>query len=151
PYGYNVNEKGGWGYNGATHGPKTRKKISKALKGKPCPEEKKEKLRIACTGVQAGEKHPFWGKHHTQETLDKISENRKGITAGKNHHYFGKKRNEETKKKISKTLKGRPLDEETKKKLSEAGKRVKRIICEHCGKEFTPWGLVHHRKSLKNI
>lgn len=56
-------------------------------------------------------------------------------------------RNEETKNKISNTLKGRPLSDDTKKKLSEAGKRVKKITCEYCGKQIAPWMIDRHRKT----
>ena len=97
------------------------------------------------------EKHPFWNKHHTEESLQKISENRKGITAGSKHHYFRKERDNQTKIKISKTLQGRNLSEEHKQKLSEAGKMVKKIKCEYCQKEFAPWTIGRHIKTHKNI
>jgi len=41
---------------------------------------------------------------------------------GKNHPFYGKHHSEETRKKISETLKGIPLSEETKKKMSESRK-----------------------------
>ena len=151
PKGYNVNENGGWGYNGITHGPLTRKRISEALKGKPCPEERRKRISISCKGIQAGEKHPFWGKKHSEETLQKISQSRKGQHAGEKHHYFGKERDSETKLKISETLQGRKTPNEIKKKLSEAGKNVKKIKCEYCGKECAPWTIGRHRKTHKNI
>lgn len=44
-----------------------------------------------------GEKNPFYGKHHTDETKEKISNARKGIQLSDEH-----------KQKISNTLKGRP-------------------------------------------
>ena len=47
--------------------------------------------------AQKGEKHPMYGKHHTEETKKKISENLKG----ENNHFYGKHHTEETKKKIS--------------------------------------------------
>lgn len=147
PNGYNVSDNGGWGYLGSTHGLSTRKRISKALKGKKFSDERKKRLRIACKGVQAGEKHPMYGKHHKQETIEKISNSRKGITSKEKHHYFGKNRDIETKNKISNTLKGTHPSIDTKNKLSESGKNVKKIKCEYCGKEMAPWVIDRHRKT----
>lgn len=45
-------------------------------------------------GLQAGEKHPFYGKHHSEETRKKMSE------ANKNP-------SEETRKKMSEARKGK--------------------------------------------
>ena len=72
---------------------------------------------------KCGEKHHFFGKHHSDESKKKMSESHKGqIPPNK-----GKPMSEETKKKISESLKGKPspnkgkhLSEEHKKKLSEA-------------------------------
>ena len=44
-----------------------------------------------------GEKHPMYGKHHSEETRKKISE----ATKGENNPFYGKHHTEETKKKIS--------------------------------------------------
>ncbi|MCK9576298.1 MAG: GIY-YIG nuclease family protein [Candidatus Pacearchaeota archaeon] len=79
----------------------------------------------------------FTGKHHTQETKDKIRKcqiennsmagekwhrTQEGIdsfhekTAGENHHYFGKEREKETCAKISEKLKGIPMPDDEKEK-----------------------------------
>lgn len=65
-----------------------------------------------------GEHNSFYGKKHTEETKNRISENKKG-----------KKLSEETRRKMSEAHKGeknsfygRRHSEETKKKLSEATK-----------------------------
>ncbi len=51
------------------------------FKGKHHSEETKQKLRASHLGKYDGEKNPFWGKHHSQDTKDIISEeNRKPIT-----------------------------------------------------------------------
>lgn len=55
------------------------------------------------------ENHPMYGKHHSEETKDKISEKNKNPS-------------EEKRKKISKAHKGKPLSEETKKKIGEKSK-----------------------------
>jgi len=146
PNGYNVSDAGGWGYLGSSHGPLTRQRISEANKGKKRSNETKRKLSDA-SKKRIGDKHPFWGKRHKKETLEKISNSRKGLTAKEKHHYFGKHRDEETKNKISDTLKGFHPSEEVKNKLSKAGKNVKKIKCEYCGKDIAPWVIDRHRKT----
>lgn len=85
----------------------TRKKISESLKGQISPrkdvklsEETKKKLSESHKGLLSGEKHPMFGKHHTDETKRKLSEAKKGKPA----HNKGKPMSEEAKKKISKIV-----------------------------------------------
>jgi group I intron endonuclease len=61
------------------------------------------------------------GRKHDDSTIDKLS--------GENNHFYGKKHSEETKQKISESNKGKeawnkglPLSEETKQKISESNK-----------------------------
>jgi len=54
----------------------------------------------------------------TDEQKKKRSEKQKG----KNHPFYGKHHTEETKRKLSESHKGKKISEETKKKLSEANK-----------------------------
>lgn len=98
-------------------------------------DEARENISKIRKGKNIGEKHPFYGKKHDEETkkliseklkefyseheanfkgkkhneesLKKISENRTGKTAGKNHPLWGTHRSEETKKKISNANKGK--------------------------------------------
>jgi len=72
-------------------------------------EKIKQKISAANRGKQAGERHPMYGKHHTEETKCKMSRALKG-----------RLHTEETKCKMSKALKGRLHNEETKRKISEA-------------------------------
>lgn len=53
-----------------------------------------------------GENNPMYGKHHTEETKNKISEAKKGKYCGENNHNYGKHHSEETKQKISEANKG---------------------------------------------
>ncbi len=65
-----------------------------------------------------GINNPFYGKHHSKETKERLSELRKGCIGA----FLGKKHSEETKKKISENHKGfmgRTHSEETKKKIKE--------------------------------
>jgi len=49
-----------------------KKKISDALKGKKKSKEAVEHMIAAKTGKNTGEDNPFWGRHHTEETKEKI-------------------------------------------------------------------------------
>ena len=48
-----------------------------------------------------GEKHPMYGKHHSEETKKKLREARKGKHLGKDNPFYGKHHSEEAKKKLS--------------------------------------------------
>ena len=47
-----------------------------------------------------GEKNPFYGRHHTEETKKKLSEANKGKQLGKDNPFYGKTHSEESKKRI---------------------------------------------------
>jgi hypothetical protein len=112
--------------------------------------------------AQYGERNGFYGKQHSLETKQIMSEKAKGRIpwnkgkpfkgagmTGKNHSEKTKQRlseikkhfkhNEESKKKTSDALKGITRSDDTKKKMSEAKKGIvhPRKICEHCSKETT--------------
>ena len=92
--------------------------------GKHHTEETKQKLSdINKEYFKDKENHPFYGKHHTEEAKQKISETQKERFKDKeNHPMYGKQKSEETKKKISETKKGKKISEETRKKLCEQRK-----------------------------
>ena len=69
----------------------------------------------------SGENNPFYGKHHTEETKEKISKNKKRKRAGQNHPFYGKHHTEESLQKMSENRK------------SKGGKRV---ICINTGEIF---------------
>jgi hypothetical protein len=48
---------------------------------------------------QKGKNNSFYGKHHSEKTIDQI----KNSTSGKNNYWYGKKLSKETKKRISKS------------------------------------------------
>lgn len=54
--------------------------------------------------MHSGEGNPFWGKRHTEETKQKVSESRKGQCLG-NRNAVGFKHTEEAKRKISEASK----------------------------------------------
>ena len=75
-----------------------------------------------------GVNHPFYGKHHSDDARNKMSESRKGkpkTEEWKNkirESNKGKKMSEEARRKVSEARKGKHLSEEHKKKLSEVNK-----------------------------
>lgn len=46
------------------------------------------------------EKNPFYGKHHSEEYIQKMSEAHKGKYLGKDNPFYGKTHSEEVKKRI---------------------------------------------------
>lgn len=101
--GYNITI-GGEGVSGYKHTEETKKKMSQALKGennpnygKPCSEQTKKKISKANKGkrrteevrkklseTHSGENNPNYGKHHTEEAKRKMSENHADVK-GKNN------------------------------------------------------------------
>lgn len=102
--------------------------------GKPKTEEHKNKIAETLKGKLAGEKHPMYGKHHSEATREKISKAEKGKYVSEetrrklseaskgNKNRLGKHHSEETKKKIGEKSKGRYPSVETRKKLSAVKK-----------------------------
>lgn len=68
-----------------------------------------EEIKQKISESKIGEKNPFYGRKHSPETRQKMSENRRG-----------KKMSDETKQKISESKLGQQLSPEHKKKLSES-------------------------------
>jgi hypothetical protein len=65
-------------------------------KGKTISASTREKISKSLSISIRGEKNPFWGKNHTEETKKKLSD---GVS-GEKHHFYGKNHSEETKKKM---------------------------------------------------
>lgn len=114
PFGYNLTD-GGEGSIGCVVSDETRRKLSELTKG---------------------ENNPFYGKHHSEETIEKL----------KNRVI-----SDETRRKLSEAAKGRQspnkgkhLTEETKKKLSESrlGKHFPKLS--EVMKGRTPWNTGKH-------
>lgn len=142
----------------------TRRKLSKAHKGKTLKEETKKKLSEYFRGRKLTEEHkqklreyykthdnPFKGKKHSEKSKRRMREAAKGRIPWNK----GKTWSEETRKKISKKLKGMKLSLETRKKMSLAqkGKTISKITKRKIskakkGKTIT---LEHKRKILESI
>lgn len=79
------------------------------------------------THIRRGADNPFFGKHHTQESIEKARQKISQALQGENNPFYGKHHSEETKLKISNALlgkstwnKGVPRTEEEKQRISEA-------------------------------
>ena len=72
----------------------------------PTPEEYEE-ARIFCHEAMSGENHPMYGKHHTQESREKMSISKKDVYNGENNPFFGKKHSQENIEKMKGTHSGK--------------------------------------------
>ena len=72
----------------------------------PTPEEYEE-ARIFCHEAMSGENHPMYGKHHTQESREKMSISKKDMYNGENNPFFGKKHSQENIEKTKGTHSGK--------------------------------------------
>lgn len=72
----------------------------------PTPEEYEE-ARIFCHEAMSGENHPWYGKHHTQESREKMSISKKDMYNGENNPFFGKKHSQENIEKMKGTHSGK--------------------------------------------
>ena len=142
------------------------------LKGFKHSEETKRKMSKA----HAGEKHPMWGRHHTEETREKLRIKLTGRTITDEWRLKigdarrGRKHNSSTKQKIGLAHKGMNHTEESKRKISEMTKKAmakkeirEKLINNHAdvsgrnnpqwlgGKSFEPYGLCFDKKLKENI
>lgn len=141
PNGYNISPKGGIGFNGAVLSESTKEKIGKGNKGKIRTTEMRKNISMGHKGQIPWMK----GKRHTEETIKKIKAHRKLQI----EPMLGKHHSENTKKTISEALKGVSLSKDHKNVLRDKSLNVKKIICDHCKKKFTPWGLKNHQNALE--
>jgi group I intron endonuclease len=103
-----------------------RDRMSRDRKGK----RRSPDVAKACSERVRGEKHPMFGKHHTQESKNKISKSSMGRSAANK----GKKSSEETKRKISQAQMGRVSSVETKNKLSLINSKPDmEVLCHQTG------------------
>lgn len=122
---------------GLHHSKETRQKISNSHKGKIISEETKAKMKIGqakkwtleerlkSSKRFAGENHPLYGKHHSEETKAKIASAHKGKHLTDEHKkklsIIGKAKHltEDHKRNIGLSHKGIPISEKGRKNMSE--------------------------------
>lgn len=141
--GYNI-ESGG--HKNKSLSDETKNKISAALQGRVFSEEHKQKiaeankLRIISDNQRLnmskhhadikGENNPMYGKHHSEETKEKIRLSKSNLS-------------DDIRRKIGEKSKGRVHTEDTKKKISDAisgskHPRCRPVYCPELNEEF--WG-----------
>lgn len=104
-----------------------------------------EETRRKMSESKTGEKNSFYGKHHSDEAKQKMSQDRQGKNTGEENPFYGRTHSEETKQKLSEyasertgdknpnygshtlagenhPMYGKHLSNETKKKISESRK-----------------------------
>lgn len=99
-YGYNLSAGGNSGMLGYKHSAETKRKVSEGKKGWIMGEAQRKFISLLHTGkkitdetrkrmsmAQAGKNHPMYGKHHKEETIQKMKEKR----GGQGSYQFGKK------------------------------------------------------------
>ena len=96
-------------------------------------ENRREEWKIKISEATKGKNHPMYGKHHSEETKEKMKKNHWSKNSGINP-FKGKHHSEETKKKLSEINKelyknkenhpryGKQHSEETKEKIGEKAK-----------------------------
>ena len=141
-------------------------------------EEHKRNISIAKKGRCTGENGSFYGKHHTEQTKDKIRRSLeesgankrasdrmkidnvmndkewvKNNFSGKNNPRYGKPLSEETKRKMSELHKGRKNSKEHNRSISEAKKELYKDRTKNPnwqgGKSYEPYNI-EFSKELKN-
>jgi len=110
-FGYNITDGG----KNFRHSEETKKKIGESNSISQRGKHWSQKQRELMSELFSGENNPFYGKHHTEESKQLISEHRKGKRAGEEHPFYGKHHTKESLEKMSENRK------------SKGGKKVKCI------------------------
>lgn len=95
-YNIAIGGQGGALFKGHKHSEESKKKIA-AQKGW----KQSESAKIRISKAHMGELNPFYGKKHSEETLEKMKSSHKGHKASFSGHH-----SEESKKRISEAIKG---------------------------------------------
>lgn len=119
---------------GFKHSEKTKKKMSESGKIKIFTEEHKRNMSEAMTG----EGNPFFGKKHSEHSLNKMSE-------VQNDHWNDPVLGEQRRQKASDKMKGKKHSEETKIKIGKSGigrikspETIAKTVAWHTGKKRSP-------------
>lgn len=119
-------------WKGCKHSEKTKEIMSekaKKRKRKPCSEETRKKISEA-NKLQIP---AIKGKHHTEETKEKISKSNIGKNRGEKSAWYGKHLTEEHKQKIREKSIGKIILKEQREKISNSVKKL------YKNKEYIEW------------
>ena len=97
------------GYNILGGGKSSRSPRNRRMKPRIFTKQWRERLSIATTKRQMGEKNSFYGKKHTKESLAIMKSKQKEMN-GENNSFFGKTHTEENKKIFSNTVELSKID-----------------------------------------
>lgn len=125
---YNLHNKSKWNTVGRSPWNKGKPKEQQPGYGKKRP------------GINKGEKNPFYGKHHSEETKAKMSEALKG-----------KEVSEEAKEKISKANKGKKRSKEFCKRMSEIAKNRTGVKNPFYGKTHKKYKWISPEGEIKEM
>lgn len=117
-----------------TRNPKNGYNIREGGSNGHLSEETKAKLREKMTGRYDGEDNPFYGKHHSQEVKNIISEKAKERDIdifGEKNPMFGRIFTEEEKYIRGNANRGKHLSENTKEKISKSNKEYYKTHIHH--------------------
>lgn len=67
------------------------------------------------------------GYHHTETTKEIMSKKKIGLYNGKDNPFYGKKHSKESSQKMSESRKGRYIDDEWRKHISESSKQKRKV------------------------
>jgi len=125
---------GGEGFTG-THTINTKEKISKSkIENYKNLELRKKLSKIAKDRLEDSTKNPFYGKHHTTESKEKMRISALGKHIAENNGMYGV-----------------TMSNETKLKLSDSLKNQKQIVCPHCNKQGNAGNMKYwHFDKCKN-
>lgn len=106
-----------------------RTKYSELMKGNDNPMRKggfcEEVRRKKLSEKMSGESNPFYGKNHSPEARQKISENLRKFYSANDSPLKGKPLSEETKQKLREARLGTKLSDQHRQKIAKAGQNKK--------------------------
>jgi len=98
------------------------------MSGRPQTKETRKRISETCKGKYAGIANPMYGKTHSEESRQLMSQPRRNMS-------------EESRQKKSDAQKGRHLSEDTRRKISEA----------QCGENHYMYGKTHSEETKKRM
>ena len=128
-------------HKGKKQSPESVEKRISQIRGRPMSDERKQRMSITRKGLYGGEKNPFYGKHHSQDTLNKKLERwrQKAINEGRLEEFEARRLARINRKSLSNS----PATPRLK------GNTPITKICKYCGRAFT--GSGNDKRFIKRI
>ena len=122
---------GGEGRTNYRMSKESKDKSRKSNLGQHRSEKTKEKIKLAIHGIHKGTENPFFGKSHTLESKDKMSNSKKGKSY---EEIYGKDVADIKRNKVSQKLKGRVFSKVTLELMKKPKGKQKVVMCPYCNK-----------------